>query len=616
MDHKAHPSQPVDLPWANAIIAEVHADPTIVNITRASRELLPHRGTLATVSLRVACLSSFTFDPIKSALELQGLRSAFAFDTYVAPFGQFEQELLNPSSGSASFKPDVVLLAVRLQDVCPALYDAFNALTADDPGRMIDDWIGRLRTALLAFRERSSAHVLIQNYDLPASPALGIADRVSPVSQIAAIARTNDALSTLAASIANVHIMDYDALVARRGREHWQDPRTALYARIPVAPKHYWHLAGFYVRHLRPLYGLSRKVLVLDADNTLWGGVVGDVGIDDIALGHDFPGNAYVAFQQRILDLYHRGVILCLASKNEPGTVEEVLEKHPEMVLRAEHFAAMRVNWNPKPDNLQQMAADLNLGIDSFVFVDDSAVECELMRTALPRVMTIPLPEDPAGLPGVIESLDCFDQWAVSAEDRQRGKLYKAQVKRTELHAAAVDMPTFYRQLQMRMTLFIDHQSHIARAAQMTNRTNQFNMHTIRCSEDDIRRFMAAEDHHVITLALQDRFGDNGVVGLAVVRQSREEWTLHLLLMSCRVLGRTVEQTFVGWIAAQARSAGVGRMVAEFVQTVKNKPFAGFYEERGFAWVESDGDVQRWVWEPTKADTAPPDWFEIDVTWT
>ncbi len=635
MNSESQPSQQTTRVKANAILAEVDAQPTIVNVAKASRKLAALSDTLAKVSLRIGCLSSFTFDPLKPFLELQGLRAGMAIEAYVAPYGQIEQQLIDASSDLAAFRPDVVLLAVRLQDVCPALYEAFNALTADaatqseparpragssvsEPARpragssaLVDDWITRLRSALLTFRQHLTARVLIQNYDMPAFPAAGIADPRSPVSQCATITRANEALTELAGSIENAHVMDYEGLVSRHGRRDWQDPRTALFARIPIAPEHYWHLAGFYVRHIRPLYGLSKKVLVLDADNTLWGGVVGDVGLDGIALGHDYPGNAFVAFQKRVLELYHRGVILCLASKNEPGAVEEVFDKHPDMVLRAEHFAATRINWDPKPQNIRQMAADLNLGIDSFVFVDDSAVECELMRTALPDVLSVTLPSDPARLPGVIESLDCFDQWTISAEDRKRGRLYRSQVERSELQAATVDMPTFYRQLEMRMTVFVDHAAHVARASQMTNRTNQFNMHTIRCSEDDIRRFMEADDHHVVTLVLKDRFGDNGVVGLAVVRMARTEWVLHMFLMSCRVLGRTVEQTFVGWLAEQARKAGAKRLSAEFLPTAKNKPFVGFYQERGFTAAEADGDARQWVWDLTDAETAPPDWIDV-----
>jgi FkbH-like protein len=598
---------------AQALLAELDAHPTLIKMAAASQQFDLLRTAVERVALRVGCVSSFTFEPIAPALRLQALRASLGCDVYVGPFGQFEQELINPSSGLAAFNADVVFVAVRLQDVCPAIYEAFNSLTAEAATALVDGWIARLQAALTTFRQRSKAHVLIQNYDRPPTPALGLAEQSATLSQGAVIRHANAALADLAAALDNVRVMDYDALVARHGRLHWQDPRTALYARIPVAPANYWPLAGFYVRHLRPLYGLSKKVLVLDADNTLWGGVVGDVGLDGIALGHDYPGNAFVTLQKRVLDLYNRGVVLAIASKNQPGSVEEVLEKHPHMVLRAEHFAAMRIDWEPKPDNLRRIAADLNLGLDSFVFVDDSPVECELMRTALPEVLTVFLPDDPAHYAGIIESLDCFDQWRISEEDRSRGKLYKAEAGRRELQAAALDMPTFYRRLQMKVTLFVDHLPHVARAAQMTVRTNQFNMHTIRYSEDDIRRFMAAEDGNVFTLALEDRFGDNGVVGLAVVQQDPAEWLLHLFLMSCRVLGRTVEHAFVTWIAERARAAGAARLVAEFVPTAKNRPFAAFYRDCGFVEGEPTGEAQRWVWDLSAVAAAVPDWLDIKV---
>jgi len=613
MSNETNQPEGLDAAQVQAALARLAGQPTILGITLAAARINEYRALLSRVTLRVGCLASFTLEPIRPALELQAVRAGFGLDVHVGPFGQFERELLDPSSALAAFKPDVVLVAVRLQDVCPAIYEAFNGLTPEQAATLVDDWMTRLRAALTSFRQRSHAHILIQNYDLPATPALGLAEQSSPLSQSAVIGRANATLADLATSMPNVRVMDYDALVARQGRLHWQDPRTAFFARIPVAPAHYWALAGFYVRHLRPIYGLSKKVLVLDADNTLWGGVVGDVGMEGIALGHDYPGNAYVAFQKRILDLYHRGIVLALASKNQPGVVEEVLASHPEMVLRAEHFAAMKINWEPKPNNLRQMAAELNLGVDSFVFIDDSAVECELMRATLPEVLSVNLPDDPAFYPGVIESLDCFDQWSVSEEDRTRGKLYKAEAGRRELQAAVVDMPTFYRRLEMKIALYVDHLPHVARAAQMTARTNQFNMHTIRCSEDDIRRFMSSPEWSVVTLALADRFGDNGVVGLAVVHRGPAEWRLHMFLMSCRVLGRTVEQAFVGWIAEQARTAGAGRLAAEFVPTSKNKPFANFYKDRGFTEEEQMEGVQQWTWQLASADTAAPDWLQVSV---
>ncbi|HWL93490.1 MAG TPA: HAD-IIIC family phosphatase [Phycisphaerae bacterium] len=602
-----------DAASAIAVLDAVAAQPTLVRINQAGRQIDALADLLGRVPLRLACLSSFTMDPLKASIELHGLRAGFRFETYVAPYGRFEQELIDPSSGLNAGGPQAVLLAVRLPDVCPALYDSFNGISPREAGDILGEWFTRLGTALRTFRERSSAPVLMQNYEMPLSPALGIADAGGPHSQASTLRDANARLQQLSRDIPNLYVMDYDGLVARVDRERWCDPRTRLFARIPVASGHYWRLAGFYVSHLRPLFGLSKKVLVLDADNTLWGGVIGDVGLNGIQLGQDFPGNAFVEFQKRVLDLHQRGVILAIASKNEPGSVEQVLAEHPQMVLRARHFASTKVSWNPKPPALREIADELNLGIDSFVFMDDSPVECDLMRKSLPEVLTVQLPADPAGYSASIDALDCFEQWTISEEDRKRGELYQAETGRRQLQAVVVDMPAFYRQLEMAMTLYVNHLPHVGRASQMTNRTNQFNMHTVRCTEDDIRRFMTDDQHWVVTVALADRFGDNGVIGMAVVDRGVETWRVPLFLMSCRILGRTVEQSFLRWIAEKAREAGGRRLEAEFVPTAKNRPFSGFFEQCGLRRARDSGDIQLWEANLAAGVEPIPDWIRVAV---
>ncbi|MBX3395367.1 MAG: HAD family hydrolase [Phycisphaerae bacterium] len=608
-------SRPSPLTASDAVelLDALAAQPGIVRMNQAARQIDALRAVLGRVPLRLACLASFTFDPLKAAMELQGVRAGFALETYVSPYGRFEQELIDPQSELSAFAPQAILLAVRLADTCAAIYDEFNSLPPEECDRLVNEWFARLRAALDSYRQRSKSPILIQNYESVVAPALGIADMAASHSQSAVIRAANQRLLTLAKEIGNAYVLDYDGLVARIGRESWSDARTRLFARIPVASQHYWRLAGFYVQHLRPLYGLSKKVLALDADHTLWGGVVGDVGTHGIALGKDFPGNAYVAFQKKVLDLHQRGVVLVIASKNEPGAVEQVLDQHPDMVLRRKHFASLRVNWNAKPQNLREIADELNLGIDSFVFIDDSPVECDLMRKSLHEVLTIQLPKDPAGYPAVIDALDCFEQWTISDEDRQRGELYRAESERKQLQSVAMDMPTFYRQLEMKMTLHINHPPHVARAAQMTNRTNQFNMHTTRCTEDDIRAFMADGSHEIVTVALADRFGDNGIIGMALVRRDAAEWTIRQFLMSCRVLGRTVEQSLLQWIADRAKKSGIKRLLAEFVPTPKNKPFAVFFRSCGLTLAgKRDDKVELWELALESRQVEPiPDWIQL-----
>jgi FkbH-like protein len=597
---------------AAALLAEVDSQPSIERISVAARQLLPHKREVASMPLRVACLASWTFESVRPALELQALRSGISLECHVAPFGQFDREVLEPESNLHRFDPQVLILALRLPDLCPDLYEAFAGLSSARVKELTDGYVSRIESLLAAFRSRSGAPVLLQDCERPAHPALGLADAGARPSQIGTILDMNQRLARLAVSVPNVYLMDYDALFARHGRAAWGDPRMQLTARIPVAPANYWALAGFYVRHLRPLVGLVRKVLVVDADDTLWGGVAGEVGLEGIALGPDYPGNAFVLLQKRLLDLHHRGVLLCLASKNEPAVVDEVIDRHPAMVLRREHFAARRINWSPKPDNLRAVADEINLGLESFVFLDDSEVECALMRRTLPQVLTIQAPREPALLPGTIESLDVFDQWTISEEDRRRGAAYHAESARREARVVSTDLPSFYRSLKMVMTLSIDEPGTIARAAQLTQRTNQFNMNPRRCTEEDIRGMMSAADEHVVCLSLRDRFGDSGIVGLAALRRGGQDWYLPMFLMSCRVLGRSAEGCFLRWLGRWSKAGGARRLIAEYVPTTKNKPFGSFYEECGLSPMPDEGEAQRWAWALDEAAFTMPDWMKVE----
>lgn len=588
----------------------VCAEPTVVGVHSAYREYDALSAAIPHATMKLACLSTFTATPMTPAIRLAALRAGIHADVWMAPFGQVATTLIDAKAGLDAFAPDVVLVATRLADVVPDLYDGIMG-DAIPAARMVADYLAQLGAGVAAFRQRSQATLLLQDFERPGFLVAGLTEIDAPGGQVDLWRSANRQLHDIAADNGNCYVMRYDALVARYGSTSWVDPRTELFGRIPIAARHYWDYAAFVVRYLRPLAGRTRKVIVLDADNTLWGGILGDDGIDGIKLGHDFPGNAFVRFQRRLLALQRRGVILCVASKNEPGSVERVLASHSEMILREDHIACMRVSWSPKPDAVRDIAATLNLGLDSFVFIDDSPVECAMMRESLPEVMTIQLPEDPARYADIVASLDCFDQFVLSEEDKRRGAMYKAEADRKQLATAAVDLPSFYRGLNMRLSIGINDERSIGRAAQMTQRTNQFNMNTIRCTEDDIRSRMHSADQEVLTLSLTDRFGDSGVVGLAVIIKSPDHWRIEMLLMSCRVLGRTVESAFVTWIAGRAKAAGAAELHATFHPTAKNSPFADFFGRCGFASSPSETNTRQWVLKLDSADTTIPGWFEV-----
>lgn len=600
------------------ILSALSEPPSLLEITRAIKHLREINAEKARLKpLKLAVVGSFTFDTLIDPLVVRGYQDGFELSTYNAPYGQYIQELIDPSSGLHKFKPDVVYLAIRLQEVCPDLYFKFNALDANGVDSLVDQWKKEFIEILETFRSLSDSLILCSNYELPAYPSLGLADARSEPSQTATITCLNSWLHGLCDDIDRFAIVDIDGLAARCGRDRWTDPKIWFWSRSSVAPCFAWDYSGELVRLLRATTGKSRKVLALDCDNTLWGGILGEVGSSSIALGHDYPGNAYVAMQKRVLELYNRGIVLVIASKNEHSAVMDVFSNHPEMILKPEHIAYFGVNWEPKSDNLQRAAEVLNLGIDSFVFVDDNPVECAMVSSMLPEVKTICLPDDAAEYERTLMRLDCFDQFVVSEEDRKRGQMYRQEASRSRLRGKTRDIGTFYRDLQMTVAISKNDPESISRAAQLTQRTNQFNMTTVRRTESQLEEIMKLSNYDIYTLRLSDRFGDNGIVGLAIVEHQNTQDCIETFIMSCRVLGRTVETSFLSWIAGETLKRGFSRLSALYQQTDKNKHFSEFYGSWGMRCKDrqSKDCVRRWEYDLVQGadEMNIPSWINVEV---
>jgi FkbH-like protein len=333
------------------------------------------------------------------------------------------------------------------------------------------------------------------------------------------------------------------------------------------------------------------KVIAVDADNTLWGGIIGEDGMHGIALGPDYPGNAYVAFQRRLLQYQQRGFVLALCSKNNEADVLEVLRDHPHQVLRERHFAAIAVNWEPKPGNLQRIAEELGLGLESFVFVDDSLHECGAVRAALPIVDVVPAPANPIELPTCLDRIGRLEILTLTKEDQQKTQMYVEQRQRAQLEAASTDLESYLQSLHMEMHVTLNDSRHVARIAQLTQKTNQFNLTTRRYTEDAIARLIEADDSIVATFSLRDIFGDSGLVGIALLRVESTTAVLDSFLLSCRVIGRRAESAFFNTLLRVLRARGVDRVRGEFIPTAKNKLAESFLTDHAFA--ASDGAYER-----------------------
>jgi FkbH-like protein len=562
---------------------------------------------------RAFFLRSFTIEPMLPLLRASALLHGVDLQPQVGEFNAYPQELLDPASALYTSEPDVVFLAVQTRDLLPDLWERAAGLEAGQAQALVEQALTNLQGWVRLFRERSRAHLVLFDLALPSWPSAGLLDAQSPDGQTSKIVWLNQQLRALAVSHTGVTVLPFEALVSRIGRDRFYDERKWLTARMPVAAGALWPLASECVRMVLPLMGKVCKALVVDLDNTLWGGIVGEDGPHGIKLSAEYPGAAYRALQRAILDLYERGVIIAVASKNNPADAMEVIERHPGMLLRPHHFSALQISWNEKAHSLRTIAAELNIGIDSLAFIDDNPVEREHVRIQVPEVYVIDLPTDPMGYAEALRSAPVFERTVLTSEDRARGRLYAADRARTTLEKASGSVEEFYRSLEMAMTIDGATPGAVARIAQLTQKTNQFNVTTRRYDEQQIVAFAGRSDMGVYSCAVKDKFGDNGLVGVAITRQDGTAWEIDTFLLSCRVIGRTVETAFLSHLADRARAAGARTLRGWYLPTKKNAPAKDFYSRHRFQAIsENDSGV---LWEldlGTGALDCPP-WITMTV---
>jgi FkbH-like protein len=319
----------------------------------------------------------------------------------------------------------------------------------------------------------------------------------------------------------------------------------------------------------------------MDCDNTLWGGVVGEDGALGVDAGEDAPGNAHVELQRYALRLREQGVLLAIVSKNDEPDVWEVFDRHPGMLLKREHLAAARINWRPKSENLRELAAELRLGSDSLVFIDDSPAECAEVRANAPEITVIHLDDDPAHFVGLLERACAFDRLALTSEDAQRAEMYSQERQREQLRGGAT-MDEYLAGLQLVVRIATVGEEHVARVAQLVNKTNQFNLTTGRRTESEVRTLVSDPSWRAYAVWVQDRFGDYGLTGAAFCRREPESWSVDTLLLSCRVLGRGVETALLSCLLQQAEADGASRLRGRFIPSAKNEMAAAYYPDHGF----------------------------------
>jgi len=550
-------------------------------LDEAARRVFPAGPSgLATKPVRLAVLGSSTLTHLLPAIRVAGLRRGIWVETYEADYGQYLQELSDKDSGLHAFKPTAVLLALDAYHLTAGVTAGMDEPTAS---AALDEAVSHIRETWGLARDAFRCPIL-QQAALPAHlSVLGLNEHRLPGSRNRFLVRLNERLRA-AAEEDGADILSIDDRAARDGLTAWHD--TALWHRSkqevsPTASPMYGDLVG---RWLAAKQGRSFKCLVLDLDNTVWGGVIGDDGMEGIALGQGSPlGEAYVAFQDYCRELTRRGIILAVCSKNDESNAVEPFEKHPDMVLPRGDIASFVANWSDKAGNIRAIAEELNIGLDSLVFIDDNPFERNLVRQELPMVAVPEVSDDPVGYPVALSDAGYFEGLSVTDEDRERTSQYQGNKARDALKASATDLPAYLRGLEMELIVKPFDRIGLQRIVQLINKSNQFNLTTRRYTDEDILAVMADPEAFGLQLRLLDRFGDNGVIAIIIGRlQETKDLLIDTWLMSCRVLGRQVEPTTLNLIAEQAKRLGAKRLVGEYIPTKKNGMVKDHYARLGF----------------------------------
>lgn len=425
-----------------------------------------------------------------------------------------------------------------------------------------------------------------------------------------AISGFNLTLHRLAQEHANMKVIDFREFTSRYSAADLVDWKYYFISQMGLNPRLSNDFIHWWGKKMDSVALKRKKCIVLDLDNTLWGGVLGEDGLEGIKIGGDYPGKAFGFFQEALLELEKSGVILAVCSKNNEADVLEAWERVPSMVLRKEHFSARRINWHDKAGNIREIARELNIGLDSMVFLDDNPSERELVSQFLPEVAVPDFPAQPYELPVFFQSLveNYFQVYSVTDEDRNKTTQYQANAARADAQKHFSDFASFLRSLQIRVTVAEADDVTIPRIAQLTQKTNQFNLTTRRYQDSDIRQFLQ-DGWRIWSVSVSDRFGDSGITGCALVHGN----DVDSFLLSCRVLGKGIESIFLKTVLSILKKEGCQAVTAHYVPTQKNAQVADFYEKCGFSCVGKSEDDKDYVLELAQADLAVADYYQITI---
>lgn len=584
----------------------IRKNPSIINYSFVASQIKKN-SNLSLKSLKIALLSSFTLQTIKNFIEVEAFLNEFSADTYFCNFNQWRQDLSIVDSNLDKFNPEIIILIVNLEDLSPKLYKQFFLLKKKQIEEEIDISIQEIVKNIKNFRLRSNTPIIVSDFIIPSLSISSVFDWTIDIGLQRTLFKMNERLASEIKNIPNVAILNYNDLASRFGKDRWSDSELFYSVRNPIILTAMPILAKEIFKFINSFLKPHIKCIVTDLDNTLWGGIIGEDGISGIKLGQEYPGNEYMAFQEFLLQMRSLGIILAINSHNNLNDAIEVFNKHPNCVLKISDFTSYKINWENKDINLFEIAKEINIGLDSMIFIDDNIAECELIRRSFPKVKVIHLKGSPANFPKLILDEGNYFSNKLTDEDKRRADIYKFENKVCQEYSSTKYFEEFIKNLEIEISFEKANSNSILRITQLTQRTNQFNLTTKRYSESEINQICRYKNKNIFCIKLKDKFGYYGIVGVIIINSKNKCCIISDFLMSCRIIGRKIEDIAISFIKNFAYKSGANKLIGIYIPSKKNSLVKDLYKNRNFTFLYKKKNKEYWVANLVQIENYPQD---------
>ncbi|MDR2638973.1 MAG: HAD-IIIC family phosphatase [Helicobacteraceae bacterium] len=550
---------------------------------------------------RVAVLSCGTITKLDQILSVTLWENKINAEIYLSPYMGHLSDIADAGGALYRFNPEIIFIHTDILDL---IGDRLLNPYASDIAADINGGFEKIKALLLFLASKVSATIVFSNYAIPVYSPLGINEKI----YFRALRRVNEDLLYLSEANPKIKIFDFEAFTSLIGKKNIVDLKLYYEGDFRVRPNLFPALASEYAKYILLKLGMGKKAIVIDLDNTIWGGVIGEDGINGVELSPNGAGRPCYDFQKQLAALRASGIVLAISSRNNEADAWEMFEKHPHMVLKKEDFAAYRINWNDKAQSIKELSQELSLGVDSMIFIDDDPTNRDRARKELPSLFVPDLPSDPLYYPSIVASLPPFGTLDFTAEDAMRGAMYQAERKRQEL-AETLNYDDYIASLQISIKITGITQENIIRAAQLTQKTNQFNMTTKRYGAGDIEQ-MIKNGAILLAAYVSDRFGESGLTGVAIAVSQDDYWEIDSFLLSCRVIGKKAEEALLRSLFKRIKDKGATMVKAKIIFTPKNLPARDFYQRMGFKLVKAEEDYEEY--STNDFDVKCPEYIKIE----